>query len=410
MDARSLAGKPPLPSMLVNVPRLVTAYYAEHPDAGVAEQRVKFGTSGHRGSSLRLSFNEAHILAITQAICEYRAAQKTSGPLYLGMDTHALSEPAFTTALEVLAANGVEAIIDAASGYTPTPAVSHAILTYNRGRADGLADGIVITPSHNPPEDGGFKYNPPHGGPADTTVTKWMEQRANQLLAEGLSGVKRIPYAQARAAATTHRHDYIAAYVADLGSVIDMPAIRSAGPRIGVDPLGGAAVAYWEPVARALRPRSHRGQHRGRSHVSLHDARLGRQDPYGLLVPLRHGEPHRVEGPLRRGVCERHRQRSPRHRHALRGADESESLPGRRDLLPLPGPHRLAERRRRGQDRGQQRHDRPRRAQAEAHAGGSARGVQVVRQRIDRRLIRLRRRGERGRFVSAARRRRVDHR
>ncbi len=248
MDVSPLAGKPPLPSMLVNVPRLVTAYYAERPDPGVAGQRVTFGTSGHRGSSLRQSFNEWHILAIAQAICEYRRGQNTDGPLYLGMDTHALSEPAFASALEVLAANGVEVMIDAAGGYTPTPAVSHAILTYNRGRSAGLADGIVITPSHNPPDDGGFKYNPPHGGPADASVTQWIEQRANQLMAADLSGVKRVPFSKARAAATTHPHDYAAAYVADLGSVIDMEAIRGAKPRIGVDPLGGAAAAYWEPV------------------------------------------------------------------------------------------------------------------------------------------------------------------
>ncbi|HVX65550.1 MAG TPA: phosphoglucomutase (alpha-D-glucose-1,6-bisphosphate-dependent) [Bryobacteraceae bacterium] len=253
MDARSLAGKPPLPSMLVNVPRLVTAYYAERPDPGVPAQRVAFGTSGHRGSSLRLSFNENHILAITQAICEYRASQNTSGPLFLGMDTHALSEPAFASALEVLAANGVEVMIDSVGGYTPTPAISHAILGYNRGRSEGLVDGIVITPSHNPPEDGGFKYNPPHGGPADTGVTRWIETRANELLGEELRGVKRTPYTRARAASTTHLHDYINAYVADLGSVIDMEAIHAARPRIGVDPLGGAAVAYWEPVRELYR-------------------------------------------------------------------------------------------------------------------------------------------------------------
>jgi phosphoglucomutase len=234
--------------MLANVPRLVTAYYVERPDAGVPEQRVKFGTSGHRGSPLRLSFNEAHIVAIAQAICEYRAAQKTSGPLYLGMDTHALSEPAFASALEVLAANGVEVMIDNAGGYTPTPVISHAILTYNRGRAGGRADGIVITPSHNPPEDGGIKYNPPNGGPADTNVTKAIAKRANELLAAGLRGVERIPYARARAASTTHKYDYTGAYVADLGAVVDMEAIRAARTRIGVDPLGGAAVAYWEPV------------------------------------------------------------------------------------------------------------------------------------------------------------------
>ena len=244
-----LAGKPAVSSMLVNVPRLVTAYYSLRPDMAVREHRVAFGTSGHRGSSLRHSFNEAHILATSQAICEYRTSRQTTGPLFLGMDTHALSEPAFASALEVLAANGVEVMVDRGGGYTPTPAVSHAILTYNQGRKTGLADGIVITPSHNPPEDGGFKYNPPHGGPADTDVTRWIEQRANALLTEELRGVSRIPYERARRAATTHEHDYVGAYVADLGAVVDLDAVRAARLRIGIDPLGGAAVAYWKPVA-----------------------------------------------------------------------------------------------------------------------------------------------------------------
>jgi phosphoglucomutase len=234
--------------MLVNVPKLVTEYYTERPDPAVPEQRVKFGTSGHRGSAFRQAFNEWHILSIAQAICEYRKRQNISGPLFLGMDTHALSEPAFASALEVLAANGVDVMIDAAGGYTPTPAISHAILTHNRGRSEGLADGIVITPSHNPPEDGGFKYNPPDGGPADTGITKWIEGRANQLLADELRDVSRVLYAQARAASTTHKHDYTGAYVEDLASVIDMDAIRGARVRIGVDPLGGAAVRYWEPI------------------------------------------------------------------------------------------------------------------------------------------------------------------
>ena len=248
-----LAGKPTDPSMLVNVPRLVTAYYSLRPDMAVREHRVAFGTSGHRGSSLRHSFNEGHILATSQAICEYRKSRQTTGPLFLGMDTHALSEPAFATALEVLAANGVEVMVDRGGGYTPTPAVSHAILTYNQGRTTGLADGIVITPSHNPPEDGGFKYNPPHGGPADTDVTRWIEQRANALLTDELRGLSRIPYERARRAATTHEHDYVAAYIADLGSVVDMDVIRAARLRIGIDPLGGAAVAYWKPIAERYR-------------------------------------------------------------------------------------------------------------------------------------------------------------
>ncbi len=215
----------------------------------VREQQVVFGTSGHRGSSFKQSFNEWHILAITQAICEYRASQGTIGPLYLGRDTHALSEPACASAIEVLAANSVEVMIDQDGGYTPTPVISHAILTYNRGRTSGLADGIVITPSHNPPEDGGIKYNPPHGGPADTQVTKWIEDRANVLLAAELKGVKRMAYDQARRASTTHQHDYLGAYIGDLSQIIDMDMIRSAGLKLGIDPLGGSGVAYWQPMA-----------------------------------------------------------------------------------------------------------------------------------------------------------------
>jgi phosphoglucomutase len=239
------AGKSAQAAMLVNVPRLITAYYSGRPDPAVRAQRVAFGTSGHRGSSFALSFNEAHILAITQAICHYRKQERISGPLFLAMDTHALSDPAWVSALEVLAANGVDTMIDSAGGYTPTPALSHAILTYNRGRADGLADGIVITPSHNPPEDGGFKYNPPNGGPADTGATRWIEDRANELLEGGLRQILRMPYEGARKVSTTHRHDYVSAYVNDLGSVLDMDAIRGAQLNVGVDPLGGAGVAYW---------------------------------------------------------------------------------------------------------------------------------------------------------------------
>jgi phosphoglucomutase len=235
--------------MLVNIPRLVTAYYTEQPDPSVREQRVSFGTSGHRGSALTKSFNEAHILAISQAICLYRKQHNIDGPLFLGMDTHALSEPAFASALEVLAANGIEVMIDRDRGYTPTPVISHAILTYNRGRQTGLADGIVITPSHNPPEDGGFKYNPPHGGPADTHITRWIEDKANELLAEGLHGLLRIPYERAQHAASTHVYDYIGSYVSHLGAVVDMDAIRGAKLKIGVHPLGGAGVAYWGPIS-----------------------------------------------------------------------------------------------------------------------------------------------------------------
>jgi phosphoglucomutase len=250
MNVSPLAGKPAPPSMLVNISRLVTAYYVERPDPAAREQRVAFGTSGHRGSAFKRAFNEAHILTISQAICLYRKQQHIDGPLFLGMDTHALSEPAFASALEVLAANGVEVMIDCDAGYTPTPVISHAILTYNRGRKTGLADGIVITPSHNPPEDGGFKYNPPHGGPADTHVTKWVEEQANALLADNLRGVYRIPYERARGAPTTHRHNYIGAYVGDLGAVVDMGTIRDARLHLGIDPLGGAGVAYWGPIAK----------------------------------------------------------------------------------------------------------------------------------------------------------------
>jgi len=249
MTVSPLAGKPAPKSMLVNIPRLVAAYYTERPDPAVREQRVSFGTSGHRGSSLRCGFNEAHILAVSQAICLYRREQRIAGPLFLGVDTHALSDPAFLTTLEVLAANGVEVMIDREGGYTPTPVISHAILSWNRARKTGLADGVVITPSHNPPDDGGVKYNPPHGGPADTEATRRIEELANELLAGDLRGVKRISVGKARSASTTHRHDYTGSYVGDLGSVLDMEAIRAAGLRLGVDPLGGSGVAYWGPIA-----------------------------------------------------------------------------------------------------------------------------------------------------------------
>jgi len=248
MKVSPLAGKPAEASMLVNVPRLVTAYYTELPDPSVPAQRVAFGTSGHRGSAFDKAFNEWHILAISQAICLYREQQKIDGPLFLGMDTHALSEPALASALEVLAANGVEVMLADGDEYTPTPAISHAILTYNRGRKTGLADGIVITPSHNPPHDGGFKYNPPNGGPAESVVTNWIEAKANEFLQNGLLGLKRIPYEKARRAPTTHRHDYLNAYITDLANVIDMDAIRGAKISLGVDPLGGAGVHYWGPI------------------------------------------------------------------------------------------------------------------------------------------------------------------
>jgi phosphoglucomutase len=249
MRVSPFAGKPAEPAMLVNVPKLVTAYYTDVPDPAIPEQRVVFGTSGHRGSAFKKAFNEWHILAISQAICLYRKEQKIDGPLFLGMDTHALSVPALASALEVLAANGVEVMIAEDDEYTPTPVISHAILTYNRGRKTALADGIVITPSHNPPHDGGFKYNPPNGGPADSDVTTWMEARANEFLENGLTGVKRIPFENALRASTTHRHDFIVAYTSDLDKVVDMDAIRGAKISLGVDPLGGAGVHYWGRIA-----------------------------------------------------------------------------------------------------------------------------------------------------------------
>ncbi len=251
MSARisPLAGQPAPPSLRIDVPKLLVAYVDLRPDPAVPAQRVAFGTSGHRGSSLLRSFNEWHVLAITQAICEYRKGQGIDGPLYLGIDTHALSQPAFESALEVLAGNGVETMIAAGGEFTPTPAISHAILAFNRSRTSGLADGIVVTPSHNPPDNGGFKYNPPNGGPADTDVTGWVQERANALLAGGLGEVRRMPYAQARNAAGTHSHDFLDAYVGDLGQMVDFDAIRGAGIHMGVDPLGGAGVHYWAPIA-----------------------------------------------------------------------------------------------------------------------------------------------------------------
>jgi len=248
MSISPLAGKPADQSLLINVPRLVTAYYTRQPDPTVPAQRVVFGTSGHRGSALEHAFNEAHILAITQAICLYRKQQSIDGPLYIGFDTHALSEPAFASALEVLAANGVDVMVDANDGYTPTPVISHEILTYNRGRRRGLADGIVITPSHNPPRFGGFKYDPPQGGPADTHVTEWIERQANALIADGLREVARVPFERARSASNIHPHQYLESYVSDLPSVVDLQAIRESKVRIGVDPLGGASVAYWDAI------------------------------------------------------------------------------------------------------------------------------------------------------------------
>jgi phosphoglucomutase len=249
MKISPLAGKPAPNSILVNVARLISAYYTEIPDPALPEERVVFGTSGHRGSSSKKGFNEWHILAITQAICEWRKLNKIEGPLFMGMDTHALSEPALASALEVLAANDVEVMLSENNEYTPTPAISHAILCYNRGRKDGFADGIVITPSHNPPDVGGFKYNASNGGPADVKITNWIEARANELLKNELIGIKRISFEKAIKSSTTHRHNYLRSYIEDLGAVIDMEAIRNGKIHLGVDPLGGAGVHYWEPIA-----------------------------------------------------------------------------------------------------------------------------------------------------------------
>jgi len=249
MPLHELAGKPVPPEFLENIPRLVSAYYTRHPDVSEASERVRFGTSGHRGNPLRNGFNEAHILAVTQAVCDYRTANGIKGPLFMGKDTHALSESSFMTAMEVLAANGVDVLIQQDHGFTPTPVISHAVLSYNRqGKADA-ADGIVITPSHNPPTDGGFKYNPPSGGPADASVTQWVEQRANELLAHKQRGVRRIPYEKALRASSTHLYDYIRPYVEDLETIIDLEAIRASGPSLGVDPMGGATLPYWGPIA-----------------------------------------------------------------------------------------------------------------------------------------------------------------
>jgi len=249
MNIYELAGKRAPRELLVNVPRLIAAYYTHQPDPSDPAQQVSFGTSGHRGSSLQDSFNEDHVLAICQAICELRRARGITGPLYLGMDTHALSEPALYTAVEVFAANGMDVVIQAGLGYTPTPVISHAILAYNRGRASALADGVVITPSHNPPEDGGFKYNPPSAGPADAGTTQLIQDRANEILKNGLKEVKRLPLAKALKAETTHERDYVAPYVEDLRNVVGMPAIAAARLKIGADPMGGAGVAFWGPIA-----------------------------------------------------------------------------------------------------------------------------------------------------------------
>ena len=399
MNVSPLAGKQAQPSILVNVPKLITAYYTNVPDPSIPAQRVSFGTSGHRGSSFQKAFNERHILAISQAICQYRGQQKIDGPLFLGMDTHALSVPALTSALEVLAANGVEVMIAGKEEYTPTPVISHAILTYNRGRRTGLADGIVITPSHNPPHDGGFKYNPPNGGPAEGAVTDWIEAKANEFLANGLLGVKRISFEKALRASTTHRHDYLNTYLSDLGQVIDLEAIREAKITLGVDPLGGAGVHYWMPMAEryglnltvvneAVDPTFRfmtvdwDGQIRMDPSSSYAMQRLiGLKDRFDIAFAC--DTDHDRHGIVTRST----------------GTAASQPLPGGRHLLSLPTPTEVAQGSGGRQDGGEQPDDRSGYLEAGAEALRGAGRLQVVRGWPARRLARLRRGRECGRFV-----------
>ena len=390
-----LAGHPAQPADRVDIAKLLAAYYSLRPDPAVPAQRVSFGTSGHRGISFDRSFNEAHVLAITQAICLYRQGHGIDGPLFIGIDTHALSVPAFESALEVLAANGVETLIAKGGEFTPTPAVSHAILVYNRGRETGLADGVVVTPSHNPPDNGGFKYNPSNGGPADTDVTGWIEAKANAMLECGLKEVRRIPFDRARRAATTREHDFLNTYVDDLGSVIDLDAIRASGVRMGVDPMGGAGVHYWARIAEVYKARFDRGQRGGRSDFRLHDAGLGRPHTHGPILGLRDAAPDRPQGPLRYRFRLRHRSRSPRHRHSKRGLDAIESLSGGVDRLPVSEPPRLEPGGGGRQDRGQQRDDRPRDGAVGSQTLRGSGRLQMVRRRTARRRAGFRRRGKR---------------
>ncbi len=314
MTINPAAGKPADPSILVNVPKLITAYYELRPDPTDPGQRVVFGTSGHRGSAFDVAFNEGHILAITQAICDYRRLRKIDGPLFLGIDTHALSEPAFASAMEVLAANEIDVMLSEGTPYTPTPAVSHAILLYNRGRKSGLADGIVITPSHNPPDDGGFKYDPPHGGPADASVTSWIESKANEYLERILDGIKRTQLVKALHAPTTHKHDFLSSYVSDLKNVVDMNAVREAKIKLGVDPLGGAGIDYWPRIAEqyglelTIVNKSVDPTFRFMSVDWDGKIRMDPSSPYAMqrLIAL--------ERQVRYCVCQRHRSRPPWHR------------------------------------------------------------------------------------------------
>ena len=405
-----LAGKPAPKEMLVDVAALERAYYDNRPDTSDPNQLVIFGTSGHRGSSLDSTFTEAHILAITQAICDYRRGERVDGPLYMGKDTHALSSPAQRTALEVLAANSVEVIIQQNDSFTPTPVISHAILAYNRGRKDHLADGIVITPSHNPPEDGGFKYNPTNGGPADTDVTGWIEDRANDLLRANNSGVKRVSYEAAMKAPGTRQQDFVLPYVNDLQNVVDLDSIRSAGLKLAVDPLGGASLPYWEPINSVygldiaiVNPKidptfsfmtvDHDGKIRMDCSSPYAMARLvGLKDQYRVAFGNdtdadRHGIVTPSAGLL-----------NPNHYLAV----AIQYLLTHRERWPQA--------RGRRQDAGQQQHDRPRRQQAWPQTLGSAGGIQMVRAGPVRWLLLFRRRRKRRREFSAARRDRLDHR
>ena len=391
--------------MLVDVPRLITAYYSLAPGAPVS-----FGTSGHRGSAFDGSFNEGHILAITQAICEYRAANGADGPLFLAKDTHALSEPAFASALEVLGANGVEVMVDDALGYTPTPTLSHAVLMYNRGRTAGLADGIVITPSHNPPDDGGFKYNPPNGGPADTSATRWIQDRANQIIAGGLREVRRMPYPQAVAATTTHRHDYVSGYVNDLGAVLDMDAIRDARLNLCADPLGGAGVAYWGRIAERYGLQlTIQNDHPDPTFRFMSvdwdgKIRMDCSSPYAMAGLIALKDKYDLAF-----ACD-----TDHDRHGIvtrsAGLMNPESLSGCGHLLSVRQPSRLAAGSRCGQNAGIEQYDRSSRRATGTAAGRGPGRLQVVRGRTAGRCARFRRRRECRRQFPPSRRHGVDDR
>ena len=410
MAIHPLAGQLAPASVLIDVPALEQAYYTNRPDPADPRQRVAFGTSGHRGTALDNTFTEAHILAITKAICDYRRRNAIDGPLFLGKDTHALSGPAQRTALEVLAAEGIETILQRDDGVTPTPVISHAILVYNRGRTDHKGDGIVITPSHNPPADGGFKYNPPHGGPADSDVTSWIQDRANALLRAGNAEVKRIPFARAIRASTTREVDFVRPYVDDLANVIDMEAIRAAGLKLGVDPLGGAAVHYWQPIADTygldITVTNPAVDPTFRFMTLDHDGqiRMDCSSPYAMasLVKLKD----------RFDLAFGNDPDSDRHGIVTKsaGAHEPQPLPGGRDRLPAHPSAGLARARPGRQDAGQQQPDRPRRQQLEPAALRGAGRLQVVRARAVRWVVLLRRRRKRRRELPAARRHRLDDR